>query len=286
MKKTLTPTFGGRAAVPHMSVFSIIRGGLVAAVALTLAVQSASANTVVLGNVNGSSAGSFTMGAGSTLNIAPASGISAPIAVTGAANGLIWQATSDPTQAANFLYLYNKVVSGFNGGGWDGTGITSGVTFQDANFGQGVLSVIAYDNTLLGFSKWQGVTMTDPNFRQTMLRVSYTGDLNGDGQVTADDFLQLIGYQGDVNTFKNGDLNGDGLITGDDFLSMIASQTQPYGNLGDATALVGGDGKGSASVVPEPASGLLLTLGTGILAGMRRKRMLVSANDAINSSIQ
>ena len=281
---------------------TLLRGGIVAAVALTLASQQSSAVTVTLGNVSATPvAGSLTMAGGGILDIAPLPagivGPTTPQVLAGATNGLIWQAynavpaTADANQAANFLYMYNRVVAGYDGGAWDAAGaqalaiggVTSGVTFRDANFGTGTLGVMVYDNTLLGYTKWQGTTIADPNFRETMLRVTYTGDYNGDGAITADDFLALISYAGSASTYNAGDITGDGVITADDFLALIAASSQPYGNLGDATALVGTAKLPGSQVVPEPASGLLVLLGAGVLAGSRRKRNMT--NSTVTSAL-
>ena len=184
------------------------------------------------------------------------------------------EAAMDAAQIANVAFVYSQMTTGFNGGAWDGYGINSGVVAADAQV-NGALSVILYDNTQLGYAQWSGYALTDPFFRQTLLRISYAGDLTGDGQVTSDDYLALNGYLANSQTAL-GDLNFDGVIGPDDYLVVNGGlANQVYGNLGDNQSLAGLTSLGGGTAAPEPTSALLFVFGAACMAGLRKRKSTI-----------
>lgn len=195
-----------------------------------------------------------------------------------ALQGVIVQAPDGVTQATNVTNIAGYIATGYNGGDWLGTGITSPAVQVDAGI-NGVLSVMLYDNTLLNYAKWAGAldldTIPDTNFNQVLSRVSYSGDLTGDGQVTSDDY-GLMDFYLSAGYNAQGDLNGDGFITPDDYglLDYVLS-FQPYGLLTDLSAFSGGGKISGASVVPEPTGLALLLSGATCLLGMRKRKRTI-----------
>lgn len=199
-----------------------------------------------------------------------------PAVVLAARNGLIWNAigaddpAKDAQQLANVNYAYANLITGFAGGLWNGGGINSGVVAADAQV-NGALAVILYDNTQFGYNMWSGLTLTDQTFyRQTLMRISYAGDEDGDGVVSQADYITLNGYFAN-NQLALGDLNFDGVLSPADYLVINGglANTTIYGNLGNATAFAELAGPSQA---PEPTSGLLLLIGTACFAGLRKRK--------------
>jgi len=190
--------------------------------------------------------------------------------------GLIVQAAAGPAHATNVTDIASYIATGYNGGDWLGTGMTSPAVQVDAGI-NGVLSVMLYDNTLLNYAKWAGAldldTIPDANFNQVLSRVSYAGDFTGDGLLTADDY-GLLDFYFSSSFNAQGDLNGDGIIDAGDYgiLDYVLS-FQPYGALTDLAAFSGG-GKGGG-VVPEPGSMALLLSGAAYLLGMRKRKQSI-----------
>jgi PEP-CTERM motif len=183
--------------------------------------------------------------------------------------GWIWQAPDGATQTANLTKMYGMIQTAFNGGDWLGTtGITSQWAIADAQI-NGVLGVMLYDNTQIGFTSFQGKanldTIPDANLNQVMCRLTYSGDFNGDGKLDGGDYALQDYYLGSSLTMQ-GDLNFDGIINGGDFALMDYIIGAPaYGLLAGAAAF-------SGSPVPEPTSGILMMFGAACIAGWRRRK--------------
>jgi hypothetical protein len=252
------------------SSLSLTKAVTITLCGLGLAVQAASAAVTVL-NPTGITVqtNSLTIAAGSTLDIAGTVDVNVPAnVVTASHNAIILNALDDPGQAANVAMVYSKLVLGYNLGDWLGAGITSGTVAADAQV-NGVLGVQLYDNTQVGFAKWGGVTLTDPNFRETLLRVTYIGDLDGNGLIDSIDYSYLDAYR-NAGFPSLGDLNYDGVINSLDYSFIDAVRNaQVYGNLGDASAFTGLSDSGPGAV-PEPATCGLLFLGVALLGCRRR----------------
>lgn len=189
-----------------------------------------------------------------------------------ASHGLIVQAIDGVAHANDLLAVQGYTNLGYNGGDWLGTGLSSHQAAADAQV-NGVLGLMRYDNAQLGLSNFQGATnldtIPDGNLNQTMVRMTYIGDFNADGQINFLDFLALNGYSS-ANDVFSGDINGDNAVNFLDFLTLN-SITQVYGSLGDASAFSGGANVGQ--VVPEPASGALVAAGAAWLLALRRRKI-------------
>jgi hypothetical protein len=155
--------------------------------------------------------------------------------------------------------------SGYGGGTWTGTGITS----STAAAAPGTYGIGYADSADLG---------NPAGLASGQLKIMYTllGDANLDGKVNGADFAILAGnFNKSVGAWDQGDFNYDGKANGADFALLAANFNTGLGaaTAGDAAALQAfalANGLGVPSV-PEPA-GIVSTAiaGVGLLGGRRR----------------
>jgi hypothetical protein len=125
------------------------------------------------------------------------------------------------------------------------------------------------DNATMHLTNFEGQTVGD---NAVLLKFTYAGDTNLDGDVDANDLGQLALSWQHSGTWANGDLNYDGFVDISD-LYLLASTWQlgvnnplPGSSLGAALASFG-----LPAVVPEPGALSLLGLcGATLLARRRR----------------
>ena len=87
------------------------------------------------------------------------------------------------------------------------------------------------------------------------------GDVDGDGEVQFNDFLEVATNFGSAADWTQGDLTGDGMVGFDDFLILSTNFEEVA--FGAEPAL---------SPVPEPSGAVLATLAVGICSLCRRRR--------------
>jgi hypothetical protein len=125
-------------------------------------------------------------------------------------NDLIVQAAPG-TREAVFAQLYALLVTGFNGGTWDGTGLTSTVARDNVNF-----------DTALGIAKnsdFQYSTFTGQgvNSDSILVKFTYYGDADVDGDVDVDDQTLLGNNYGSQYAFwADGDFDYNNNVNADD----------------------------------------------------------------------
>lgn len=134
--------------------------------------------------------------------------------------------------------VLSQLVSGRNGGAWDGAGISTSSATATTGLG------------------W----VDSPASQSILVKYTYNGDTNLDGSVNSNDFNAFVAAYGATSgaVWAQGDFDYDGKISTKDFNALAGNfgQTLPAPNLG--------------SVVPEPGSAMLLTLGAGLLCRSRR----------------
>ena len=183
--------------------------------------------------------------------------------------------TGGSNQGANLSTVQGLVNTAFDNGNWDKPGISSSSVIADLG-AYSVLTVMVYDNTVLGVDSFEGVAnlTSDNGGNQVMLKVTYLGDFDGNGIVNSADYGWLDFYYGYGLTV--GDLNGDGQVNSADYNGIdYGYGYQAYGVL----AAGGAPGAGAApagvsapsEAVPEPGTWSLL-LGASSLLGLRRSR--------------
>jgi hypothetical protein len=192
---------------------------------------------------NGANAGTSAVGA---LTIAGATDAwTAKLDLTN--NDVVVQSTA-ANKAADFSRLYNQVKQGFNNGTWAGLGITSSTAAANTNADTG-LSLV--DNALLGYSDFSGQTVTADSL---LLKYTYYGDIDMNGQVDADDLTVFASNFGRNSgaTQVDGDIDFNGAVNADD-LTVFANNF----NKGFTAPLSGA----VVTAIPEPGTWILAACG-------------------------
>jgi len=170
---------------------------------------------------------------------------------------------SDPISS-----ILSQIISGYNGGHWNGPGIMSTAAQTKTN---GLLYAVGYadgkDHVVAGLPSGQ-------------IEVKYTllGDANLDGLVNGSDFnILAANFNQSITGWDQGDFNYDGLVNASDFNELAANFNQGVSggaSSGDVAALdafaVANGLSWPTSSVPEPASAVMVMAGSGILC--RRQR--------------
>ncbi len=170
----------------------------------------------------------------------------------------------------NLATITSEIGQGFTGN-WHGTtGITSSTAATSKNKALGV--ELATTSTFEGQSVTAG--------KDVLVKYTYYGDSNLDGQVTATDYTAIDnGFNMHSTGWFNGDFNYDGVVNGDDYtLIDNAFNTQggvviaaaPAQSLASDTAQIAG---ASSTAVPEPATfGMLGIVAAGLTLRRRRSQ--------------
>ncbi|MFI5378499.1 MAG: SdrD B-like domain-containing protein [Tepidisphaerales bacterium] len=91
------------------------------------------------------------------------------------------------------------------------------------------------DNQMLHLSTWNGQTIDDGTHQQVIVKFTYLGDTNLDGQVTQADLYNVIANQGGSGGWFAGDVNLDGDIDATDLQVVLANMGAGTGGSNGAT---------------------------------------------------
>jgi hypothetical protein len=178
--------------------------------------------------------------------------------------------SSAATKSADFSRLYDQVKIGFGAGNWTGRGITSSTAAGNANADTGLALV---DNALLGNTTFSGQPVTADSI---LLKYTYYGDIDQNGQVDADDLTVFASNFGRTTgaTQIDGDIDFNGAVNADDLTVFANNFNKGVGNPLAVT-------HGSVQAVPEPGSLVLAVLcAASILAGLALRRHRCSVNQS------
>jgi autotransporter-associated beta strand protein len=177
-------------------------------------------------------------------------------------NDLVYNYSNGGAPDATRLATVQQLASiGYAGGAWTGAGITSGVAKSVAADGTNShKTALGFaEASAAGISGFDGVT-TDGDM--ILIRYTYGGDSNLDGQVTSTDFDAVsLHFNQSGQTWVTGDFNFDGIVNALDFNAVATN----YG-----AAQINSQALGA--VVPEP-SAALLCLALPLLGCRRRARV-------------
>jgi hypothetical protein len=137
--------------------------------------------------------------------------------------------------------IKSQLTSGYNGGVWNGTGINTSMSTPRIGVG------------------WKDITAS----QSVKVKYTYYGDANVDGTVNSGDFTSLaqnFNASAANAIWANGDFNYDGKVNALDFNALAS-------NFGAAPIPTGGLG----TLVPEPASALMLIPLASLVAAHRRR---------------
>jgi hypothetical protein len=151
-----------------------------------------------------------------------------------------------------------QIGSAFNGGAWDGNGITSSnATSNTHGIGYAEASTLSSVPALFGTVDADAVLM----------RLTRYGDANLDGNVNLQDFNALAANFGSTDAdWVQGDFNYDSMVNLQDFNRLAAN----FGLVAGPDGPTPEDWAALAAVVPEP--GTLSVIGLAALPLMRRRR--------------
>jgi len=203
-----------------------------------------------------------------TLDLGP---VAAPTATMNVQNtsGII---TGSPGYDGIRQYL----MSAFDGGMWDGKGLTSSVATAhgfggtgDLLYGLGTMSGSDYIANYGTSFYTKTVASTD-----TVIKFTYTGDADLNGVITADDQYYLgvtidalnAGDSPPINWFA-GDFDYNGIVTADDQYWQGLVIDYANANWGGVTPPLSG---GGITAVPEPSIVIMLVLAAAALVGYRK----------------
>jgi hypothetical protein len=171
--------------------------------------------------------------------------------------------------------ILGKLKSGFNGGAWNGTGISSSTAAGDINSATALGYAEATD---LGMTSFQGQTIAN---KAVIVKYTYYGDANLDGVVDASDFQRLLdGLVNNSSNWSQGDFTYDGKVDlGNDFDLFLTSYLANGSALGDLAPIILNDAdltsaqkESMLAVVPEPVSLGMVALGACLYGSRRRRR--------------
>ncbi len=183
--------------------------------------------------------------------------------------------------AAALAQVTNQIKSGFDGGKWDGQGITSSASAADPQHDHALGVILNNFNGSPIYTTFDGQSV-DAN--TILVKYTYYGDTNLDGKINGSDYTAIDnGFNEGLHGWNNGDFNYDGVINGDDYLLLDnsfnlvgtpdASPTEMIATDTDQISGASSTAAATSTPVPEPSTvGLLVATTAGFLIRRQRKQ--------------
>ncbi len=169
----------------------------------------------------------------------------------------------DHSGASPISTVAAQIAAAFNGGSWNGNGITSSLA-NNSTHGVGFAERSALTTVPAIFGSVDGTAV--------LARYTRFGDADLNGVVNLDDFNRLAGNFGQTNRFwHQGDFTYNGIVNLDDFNRLAANFGLTVGPAGPTPE----DWAELATRVPEPSSFILASAGTLLTLRRRRNRATV-----------
>jgi autotransporter-associated beta strand protein len=201
------------------------------------------------GNRRVSDVGSVSLAAGTSLDLTD--------------NALVVDyGSADPSPLAD---IRSKIVTAYNGGAWNGDGITS----SSANNSTHGLGYAEASNVLTFAGSPPDALFLGDVVDQSAVLVRYTryGDADLSGTVNLQDFNRLAANFGTGTRWDQGDFTYDGAVNLTDFNRLAAN----FGLSAAGPSVTPGDWARLGAAIPEPSSLALAALGASALLRRRRK---------------
>jgi hypothetical protein len=162
------------------------------------------------------------------------------------------------------------IASGYAGGTWTGTGITS--------------SAAAANSSSYGLGYADSADPGNPaGLGSGTIEIKYTllGDANLDGVVNAIDFgILAANFNKGVTGWDKGDFNYDNVVSAIDFGELATNFNKGASQSADAELIAFAQANGLMADVPEPATATVVSIGLVGLLSCRRRRQFHPAASA------
>ncbi len=205
------------------------------------------------GSIDIKNGGQFLMGSGAN-KVARTKGILT--SGTGKVDLADNAATVDYTGASPIASIRSQIVSAYNGGSWNGSGIGSSFSAANPSYGIGY----AEASELGSIPSIFGTVDSDT----VLIRTTRYGDADLSGFINLADFNHLAANFGTGDVWSEGDFNYDGVTNLSDFNLLAAN----FGLAASADGPTPQDWATLAAVVPEPA----IIMGCGLMLALLRLR--------------
>lgn len=116
------------------------------------------------------------------------------------------------------------------------------------------------DNAALKFTSFSGESFSPGDFSEVLVKSTYFGDANFDGQVTPTDYAIVDGNVGLGHDWGTGDLNGDGSVSPADYAMIDGNIGAGNGSTGGPQLMVQKIEDGGLRMENDPSAGAMIQL--------------------------
>ena len=174
------------------------------------------------------------------------------------------------------------VAQGYNGGNWNGSGITSSTAAHNSLHLTALGTIQNNQGGLPLYTAADPFDGTIPAAGDILVKYTYYGDTNLDGKVDGSDYSRIDAayladraHPGIYTGWFNGDFNSDGVVDGSDYTLIDNAFNLQGAQLTDAIvdpAATFTTQIAAGSSVPEPTAAILISAAAAMLLGRQRQR--------------